>query len=103
MKKSSSVEKIVLTNFSYERASSRVFRFLERSDIAVVRDFRTGGRPVELSKEQVKSIDSMRESGLSYREIAARLGCSHTAVANHCRGLVKKKRWREEYEKGEGG
>ncbi len=91
------LERVIFTNFAYRQTSDRVFRLLDEKGIATKCDRRTQGRPVELTREQVRLIKSLRTQGLSYREIAERVGCSYSAVANHCRGRVKGKRWREEY------
>ena len=88
---------VVLTNTAYDQTSDCAFRLLETKGIRVEREVEGQGRPVELSREQVERIESLRVMGCSYRKIAELIGVSHSTVARVCRGELVGKRWREEY------
>ena len=63
-----------------------LFRILKKADSDRVRELATPRASVELSTAKINMINSMRSSGYTNGEIAARLGISTTAVNNAIKG-----------------
>jgi hypothetical protein len=73
---------------------------LKRSGVDIIVDHTGPGRPVVLTRRQLRDARLLREGGYSYREIARRLGVSSSTVRRALVGITKFERWAEDYNGG---